>query len=135
MPRLHERIREDLIGEIVGGRIKPEGSLPREADLVDRFGVSRGVVREAIRGLEERGLVKVKHGVGATVTEPDNWAVIDRDVLTALIQSPHSAEVLAEYLQARRILEVEAAGLAAERATPDHLTALSDAFARMTETA
>jgi GntR family transcriptional repressor for pyruvate dehydrogenase complex len=135
MPRLHERILEDLIGEIVGERIKPEESLPREADLVDRYGVSRGVVREAIRGLEDRGLVKVKHGVGATVTHSDDWAVIDRDVLAALIHSDNGAQVLGEYLEARRILEVEAAGLAAERAKADHLTELSDAFARMTETA
>jgi DNA-binding FadR family transcriptional regulator len=126
---------KDVIGEIVGGRIGPGESLPREADLVQQHEVSRGVVREAIRGLEERGLVKVKHGVGATVTPSKDWPVFDRDVLAALIQSDHGAKVLGEYLEARRILEIEAAGLAAEQATAEDLTQLSDAFARMTDTA
>ncbi|MCW3066843.1 MAG: FadR family transcriptional regulator [Solirubrobacterales bacterium] len=123
------------MGEIVGGRISPGESLPREADLVEQHGVSRGVVRECLRGLEERGLVNVKHGVGATVTPSNEWRIFDRDLLTVLLHTDRSAEVLGEYLEARRILEIEAAGLAAERATADDLTALSDAFATMTDTA
>jgi DNA-binding FadR family transcriptional regulator len=124
-----------VIGEIVGGRLAPGDALPREADLVEQHGVSRGVVRESMRGLEERGLVHVKHGVGATVTPSKEWKIFDRDVLTALLHGDDSAKVLGEYLEARRILEIEAAGLAAERATADDLTGLSDAFTRMTDSA
>jgi DNA-binding FadR family transcriptional regulator len=135
MPRLHEQVTQIVIGEIVGGRLAPGDALPKEADLVEEHGVSRGIVREALRALEERRLIHVKHGVGATVAPAREWDVLDRDVLTALVHSDRSAEILREYLEARKLLEIEAAALAADRATPDDLTRLSDAFARMTTTA
>jgi GntR family transcriptional repressor for pyruvate dehydrogenase complex len=120
-----------VIADIVSGAVPPAGALPREADLAQQFGVSRGVARECIRGLEERGLVLVKHGRGATVLPADRWDVFDPDVLTALLDGEQGAPILGEYLQCRRILEIEAVGLAAERAGERELTALADAFARM----
>jgi GntR family transcriptional repressor for pyruvate dehydrogenase complex len=120
-----------LIGDIVGGAHPAGSALPREADLAARFGVSRGVARESLRGLEERGLVTVKHGRGATVNPDDRWDVFDPHVLAALLAGDQGAEILAEYLECRRILEIEAASLAAERATEADLANLSDAFARM----
>ena len=48
-----------LIGDIASGALGPGEQLPRETDLAAQFGVSRGVARECIRGLEERGLVSV----------------------------------------------------------------------------
>jgi DNA-binding FadR family transcriptional regulator len=124
-----------LIADIVSGRL-PEGDpLPRETALADQFGVSRGVARECMRGLEERGLVRVKHGRGATVNESGRWRVFDPEVLSGLLASAHGTAVLGEYLECRRILEIEAVGLAAERAGERDLAALSDAFARMTTSA
>src|SRR3954447_7118857 len=119
------------IAEIASGALRPGERLPREADIASQFGVSRGVARECIRGLEERGLVVVKHGRGATVQPEERWNVLDPDVLGALLDSGHGASILGEYLESRRILEIAAAGLAAQRAQPVHLTALSDAFDRM----
>lgn len=124
-----------LIADIVGGRLTQGEPLPREATLASQFGVSRGVARECIRGLEERGLIRVKHGRGATVNESERWRVFDPEVLSALLSSAHGTAVLGEYLECRRILEIEAVGLAAERATERDLSALSDAFARMTASA
>jgi GntR family transcriptional repressor for pyruvate dehydrogenase complex len=124
-----------LIGDIVSGRIPAGASLPRETDLADQFRVSRGVARECIRGLEERGLVSVKHGRGATVSEADAWDMFNPDVLAAVLESDHGAEVLGEYLECRRVLEISAAGLAAERATDRDLAALADALERMTASA
>ena len=120
-----------LIADIVGGALPAGAALPREADVAASFGVSRGVARECIRGLEERGLVTVKHGRGATVSEEGSWDVFDPEVLGALLECEQGADILGEYLECRRILEIEAAGLAAERATEADLAALSDAFARM----
>src|ERR687890_1763262 len=117
MSRLHRTLMRVLIGDIVGGGLEAGSQLPREADLATRFGVSRGVARESLRGLEERGLVTVKHGRGATVNPDDRWDVFDPDVLAALLDGAQGAEILTEYLECRRILEIEAAGLAAERAT------------------
>jgi GntR family transcriptional repressor for pyruvate dehydrogenase complex len=124
-----------LIADVVNGRVAPGEQLPRETDLADQFGVSRGVARECIRGMEERGLIAVKHGRGATVMPAQQWDVLDPDVLGAVLDSPEGASILGEYLECRRILEIEAAALAARRATPADLTALSDALARMTASA
>jgi DNA-binding FadR family transcriptional regulator len=131
MSRLHESVMRVLMGDIVGRRIEVGRWLPREADIAGQFGVSRGVARECVRGLEERGLVAVRHGRGATVQPEARWNVLDPDVLGALLDSGRGAQILGEYLESRRILEIAAAGLAAERAQQAHLTALSDAFDRM----
>jgi GntR family transcriptional repressor for pyruvate dehydrogenase complex len=68
--------------------------LPREVDLAAEFDVSRGVARETIRAMEERGLISVKHGKGATVNEPDGWDVFDPDVLAAMLSSDRQSDVL-----------------------------------------
>jgi GntR family transcriptional repressor for pyruvate dehydrogenase complex len=124
-----------LLADVAGGALPPGAALPSDAELARQFGVSRGVARECVRGLEERGLVTVKHGRGATVTQPSEWDPFSPDVLSALLDSPHGPRILGEYLECRHILEVEAVGLAAQRATEEDLAALSDALARMTTTA
>jgi DNA-binding FadR family transcriptional regulator len=135
MSRLHRNLLRVLVADIVGGRLAVGDRLPPEADLARRFGVSRGVARECIRGLEERGLVAVKHGRGATVLADVHWDMFNPDVIGAMLESPRAADTLAEYLECRRLLEISAAGLAAERATRTQLVALSDALERMTAAA
>lgn len=115
--------------DIIEGLL-PEGQpLPRETDLAEQFEVSRRVIREALRGLEERGLIVVQHGrPGAIVTSRRRWDVLDTDVLTVMLQSSHSSAVLAEYIDARRIIEVEAAARAASGATDEDLKRLASVF-------
>lgn len=120
-----------LLEDIVTGVLPAGAALPRETDLAQQFGVSRGVARECVRGLEERGLVTVKHGRGATVRPSADWDVFSPDVLVALLDGDRGVVVLGEYLECRRVLEIEAAGLAAERASGAHLAALADALERM----
>src|SRR5262245_20683968 len=115
MSRLHEHIMRVLLSDIVSGRVDVGDWLPRETDIAGQFGVSRGVARECIRGLDERGTVTVKHGRGAAVLPEGRWNVLDPDVLCALLDSGRGAAILGEYLESRRILEIAAAGLAAER--------------------
>src|SRR3954447_1256077 len=116
MPRrLHEHLMRVLIADIVGSQVMPGEALPRETDLADRFGVSRGVARECLRGLEERGLVAVRHGKAAVVRPEREWNVFSPQVLTGVLASDRGLDVLGEYLECRRMLEIEAAGLAAER--------------------
>lgn len=117
-----------LLGDITAGAV-PEGErLPSLTELAAQFGVSTGVVRECQRALQERGLVSVHHGRRAVVNPEADWDVFDPDVLEALIGGRRATHVLAEYLESRRILEVEAAGLAAERATPVAVQDLANAF-------
>jgi GntR family transcriptional repressor for pyruvate dehydrogenase complex len=135
MARKHRDVMRILIADVVSGT-RPAGEmLPREVDLAEEFDVSRGVARETIRAMEERGLIAVKHGKGATVNAAEHWDVFDPDVLAATLQTGRGSEVLAEYLECRRILEVEAAGIAAERATRKDVARLEKAFTRMEETA
>jgi len=120
-----------LITDIVSDT-RPAGQmLPREVDLSAQFDVSRGVARETIRALEERGLVSVKHGKGATVNGAEAWDVFDPDVLAAILESERGGQVLGDYLECRRLLEVQAAGLAAERASEADVARLAEAFARI----
>lgn len=135
MARLHREMMDVLTEEIVSGRLKPGEMLPREADLAERFGVSRGVARESIRAMEERGLISVRHGKGSTVNPPASWNTLDPDVLRPLLTGPYSVGVLEGYMECRRILEVEAAGLAAERATDDDLDAMARALDDMEQLA
>jgi GntR family galactonate operon transcriptional repressor len=133
--RLHQHLMRLLLSDIARGVLGENERLPAEAELARQFGASRGVVREALRSLEERGVIKVHHGRGAVVTPPRRWNLLDADVLGAVLETPASANVLHEFLECRRILEVEAAGLAAVRATVEDLSRLADAFARMTASA
>ena len=124
-----------LIGEITSGGYGPGDPLPREIDLAEQFSISRGVARECIRGLEERGLIEVTHGRGAKVTPHTHWDVFDPDVLTALLAGDRGPAALRDYLECRRILEVEAAALAAERCTAMDIERLTRAFEAMTDSA
>lgn len=131
MARLHRDVMRVLIGEIVASRRLAGELLPREVDLSEQFGVSRGVARETIRAMEERGLVTVKHGKGATVNAADRWSTFDPDVLILLLEGPEGDAILGQCLECRRILEVEAAGLAAQRASQVELHEAAEALERM----
>lgn len=131
MARLHRDVMRLLIADIVTGARAPGDRLPKETDLAEEFGVSRGVSRETIRAMEERGLISVKHGKGATVNESAAWNLFDPDILAVMLESGRGANVLSQYIECRRILEVEAAGLAAERARRKEVKPIIDALAEM----
>jgi DNA-binding FadR family transcriptional regulator len=135
MARKHRDVMRILTSEIVAGT-RPVGEmLPREVDLAEEFDVSRGVARETIRAMEERGLISVKHGKGATVNGAQHWDVFDPDVLAATLDTERGSDVLSEYLECRRILEVEAAAVAAQRASKQDVKRIGDALRRMEDTA
>jgi GntR family transcriptional repressor for pyruvate dehydrogenase complex len=131
MSRLHRTLLQALVAEIVGGALPTGARLPTETELAQRFGVSRGVAREGLRSLEERGLVTVKHGSGATVRPATAWDMFNPDVIAAVLTTERGTQLLGDYLECRRLLEIEAAALAAERATRAQLVALADALDRM----
>src|ERR671931_1779369 len=126
MARSYETIVERYVGRIVDGELQPGERLPREEDLAAEFAMSRGVAREAIRALEERGLVRVTHGRGQSVADVQDWKVLDPDVLAALLTSSDARRLIAELIECRLICEVDAAALAAERATAADRAALAE---------
>jgi GntR family transcriptional repressor for pyruvate dehydrogenase complex len=131
MSRLHRDAMKSLTNQIVSGALEPGAMLQREVDLAEQFQISRGVARETIRALEERGLVSVRHGRGATVNEPEQWDTFDPDVLAAMLATEHGTRTLRDFVECRRILEVAAVGIAAERATAAQVKALRVALRNM----
>ena len=120
-----------VIGDIVAGRLEAGAWLPREVDFAERFEISRGVVRETVQALKERGLIDVRHGRGAWVLPEDRWNVLDEDVLVSLVVRADRGDLLAEVLEGRLVLEPDAAALAATRAAPADVAALGEALAAM----
>jgi DNA-binding FadR family transcriptional regulator len=131
MARLHRERLKTFLDEAASGGYAIGSLLPREVDLAVHLGVSRGVAREMVRALEERGVVSVKHGRGATVLPVENWDMLDPIVLGALLASRHRQMIVRELLECRAVIEPEAAGLAAERHTPTTLAAVDEAFAAL----
>lgn len=130
----HLYILRLLVDDISRGVRKPGQRLPPETQLAQEFGVSRVAIREVIRGLEHRGLVKVRRRYGTVVASPQEWDILDAEVARAVLDGPHAHAILAELVECRRLLEIEAAGIAAERATHADLLTMGRALARMTAT-
>jgi DNA-binding FadR family transcriptional regulator len=130
-----ERVARVLIAGVAQARLRPGDPLPSERELASRFGVSLDVARAAMRDLADRGIALVGPDGTVTVSPEARWDVLDHDVLEALLDTEQGPAILAEYLEARRVLEVVAAGLAAEHATSEDLVALSSALATMTAAA
>ena len=118
---------------IDSGSLGPGARLPPERDLAREVGVSRPTVRAGLRTLAALGVVRSRRGSGTYI--PDGPPTLGADALSFLA-ALHKFTVDDVY-EARSILEVGAAGLAAERATPDHLATLADEvaglFASLTE--
>jgi len=114
----------DLVAEIVSGR-HPAGSLlPAEPVLCQSFGVSRSVVREALKALEEKGLARARQGHGTTISAPGEWNLLDPVVLDAAIRADESMRILDELVDVRVALESDMAGTAARSMSEDDLAEL-----------
>jgi len=122
MSRLHRDVMGQLTAAIVSGALPPGALLPREVDLAEEYGVSRGTARETIRAMEERGLVNVRHGVGALVNSSESWDLLAPEVLQAMLVTDDGAEVLGQYIDTRRVIEIEAVLIAARLATEDDIS-------------
>jgi GntR family transcriptional regulator, galactonate operon transcriptional repressor len=107
------------LGREIAQEIIPAGAvLPPEGDLEARFGVGRGVVREAIKTLSGKGLISVRPRHGTRVLPQRDWSLLDRDVLGWLIgQDKPDIQLLLAIQEVRSIIEPAAAALAAVRAT------------------
>src|SRR6478672_10166188 len=78
-------LAHELLTRIVSGKHAPGSQLPPEPSLCDTFSVSRTVVREAMKLLQEKGLILVRPGSGTVVTPPESWKMLDELVLGAAI--------------------------------------------------
>lgn len=122
---------EELASRIIGGEL-PEGSvLPTEATLCEEFGFSRTVLREGLKLLQERGLVRVEQGRGTTVQPRELWNLLDPTVLRIALEHDPDTALLDNLVTVRRLLEAEMARVAALRLTEDELGELAQNIGRM----
>jgi DNA-binding FadR family transcriptional regulator len=122
----------DLLGQaIVSGRYPPGSSIPPEPTLGEELGVSRTIVREAVKSLVAKGLVSTGPKVGTRVLAPDAWNWFDPSVVAWQGDAGLTREFLRDLQELRRIVEPAAVRLAAERATPEDMAELESAYAGM----
>lgn len=111
------------------GDLRPGDRLPPERDLAKMLGVSRPTLRAGIRSLAAVGVLKSRQGAGTFVVEADSSPALDSNPLR-LLASLHGFSS-AEMFEARLLLEMAITGLAAERATSEHLAQLAEELAEM----
>jgi GntR family transcriptional regulator, transcriptional repressor for pyruvate dehydrogenase complex len=124
---LAEQAARNLIAFIESQGLKPGKLLPPESQLAADFGVSRPIIREALKSLEGKGIVEVVSGKGAVVKPLDSQTL--QLFFQRAIQIEH--ETIIDLMELRKGIEVQSAALAAVRRTPDDLARLVEIVAEM----
>lgn len=117
-PKLHELVAQRMQDLVFGGHWKLGSRLPTERELCRQFGVSRTVVREALKVLMARGLLKEPAGKGTIVSQSVSEPLKS---FVELFLAKESSNGYVHLFEVRSFLEVEIAGLAAERATQEEI--------------
>ena len=122
----------DHLGEaIVSGRLRQGALLPGDQELLAQYGVSRTVLREALRTLSAKGMVQARARVGTRVQPRSAWTMFDTDVLRWHRDAGLEPEFLGYLAEIRMAIEPEAAALAAKRRTSENMQAIGEWVVRM----
>lgn len=121
----HSYVISEVGRAIVAGEMSVGSSLPGDAEMVARFGVSRTVLREALKTLEAKGLVEARAKVGTRVLPQSRWNLFDRQVLAWKLESGPSSTFLQDFRVVRESLEVQSARLAALHRELEHIRLLN----------
>ncbi|MDQ6434309.1 FadR/GntR family transcriptional regulator [Mesorhizobium sp. LHD-90] len=120
----HAHIVDSLGRDIVSGAIPSGETLPGDAELMARFGVSRTVLREALKTLAAKGLIVPRARIGTKVTSRESWSLFDPDILNWHFEAGIDESFLVHLSEIRLAFEPYAAGLAARHATADDIAML-----------
>ncbi|MFS8110820.1 FadR/GntR family transcriptional regulator [Rhizobium jaguaris] len=120
----HAQVVDDLGKAIVSGAFPVGSILPGDSELLQRFKVSRTVLRESMKTLAAKGLVVPRARVGTRVTEKIHWNMFDTAVLTWHFESGVNEEFLLHLYDIRLAFEPFAASLVAERASAEEIELL-----------
>jgi DNA-binding FadR family transcriptional regulator len=118
---LGEAVVASVIHRIVAGELPPGSPLPAEPVLCQDYGVSRSVIRESLKLLEEKGLLVVKQGHGTTVLPQESWNLLDPIVLRTVIHSDSTLAIFDDLIDVRAALESQMARRAAIKITDAQL--------------
>ncbi|MDP1028773.1 FadR/GntR family transcriptional regulator [Sphingomonas sp. KR1UV-12] len=124
-------IVNDLGLAIVTQTFLPGQPFPTEAELCQRYDVSRPVLREAVKMLTAKGLLLGRKRAGTVVQPEDVWNLLDPDVLRWTLQRDFSIDLLIDFTEIRMSIEPRAATLAAHSASGPQRRAIMDAVGRM----
>lgn len=127
--RVVHRIGQD----VVAGRLKPGETLPNEADLCEQLGVSRSVLREAVRVLASKGLLETKARLGTRVRDTEAWSRLDPAVLSWQSAISPPDHFVRELFGLRRVVEPMVAEMAARCIGEEALASLEASFRDMVE--
>jgi GntR family transcriptional regulator, galactonate operon transcriptional repressor len=119
----------EVLGQRIANDVYPEGTvMPTEEELAQSLGVSRATVRDAVKVLSGKGLVRTARRYGTRVRPIEEWNLLDGDVVSWHDPAhPRIKRIFAETTELRSILEPAAAALAARRGTPEQIRTLLDA--------
>ncbi|HSI41349.1 MAG TPA: transcriptional regulator NanR [Xanthobacteraceae bacterium] len=122
--KLSHEVFDRLKAMITGGELSPGDAMPSERDLMDRFGVGRPAIREAMQALANIGLIAISHGERARVQQLTARSLFQQVDLTASMLLSASPDSLEQLKQARRFFERGMVREAAVRATRDDVARL-----------
>lgn len=131
---MHDAAVDKIATWIVEGRFPVGSLLPTEPELGEELGVSRTVVREAIKALAAKGIVEPKKRVGTRVLPRKLWHTFDPTVVVWMLRGPRRIDVIRELIEIRLAVEPFAAELAAARRSSEDLAALGAAYHAMEDT-
>lgn len=131
LKNLHGQVAEALGRALLSGEFPPGATLPTEDALAARHQVSRALLREAMKTLIAKGMVSVRPRAGTRVLPRENWQLLDAEVLDWMAGLPVEPGFVTDLLDLRRMIEPQAARLAALRATAKDIAAMRAALDRM----
>ena len=120
----HSYVINEVGLAILSGKLPVGANLPNDSEMMDRFGVSRTVLREALKTLEAKGLVEARAKVGTRVLPQSRWNLYDRQVLSWAFEAGPAPAFVDSFRRVRRALEGEAAEQAAQHREAEHLRQL-----------
>src|SRR6185503_8240911 len=118
---------QQLIEWLRQDKFKPGSKLPSQNELIDRFGISRTGVREALQMMSVLNLIEIRPGLGCFVKQVSPEYIINADVLAILLKK----EAILQVVETRKIVEAGTAGLAAERGTLEDFWFIEDVLTRL----
>lgn len=122
--KLAETVAQQLLSQIRSNALEPGTRMPSERELMSALGVGRSTIREAMNGLAMLGVLDIRQGQGAFVRDPDAGAAMHHGIAVAL-----SRGITRDLFEARMLVEVHVARLAAERRTEADLSEIAETFA------
>lgn len=131
IPVNKRNIIEHIARLIIQGTLSTNQVLPNEIALAAKFGVSRTMIRDALRSLEEKGLIERRTNVGTRVRSIHSWNLLDSEVLEWSSKVLTQSRFLLSLMELRLIMEPQAAALAAIRANDEDLQNIRNSFAGM----